>query len=363
MSEALSTWFLDSKRSLPWRVDRTPYRVWLSEVMLQQTQVARVVDYFERFVARFPTVQDLAAADLDEVLSLWSGLGYYSRGRNLHRAAQAVVADFGGVFPSSSAALRTLPGVGAYTAAAVASFAGGERVAVVDGNVIRVISRVVDEGRDVAVAAADINATADAMLGAAADAAVHNEAMMELGALVCTPKAPRCGDCPIRPWCRALAAHTVLSRPVKKKAAPRARMRLAVVVVVVGDRFYVERRPGEGLFGGLWQPPTEVLAGDALVHDDHVDHVDHIDAWATLMSARGLPPPRTQEPIIVQRTLTHRELTFVVAITTTTTTTTSAPTPPPGTEGRLVSATELGALGVSSAVMAIFEATRSPLLF
>ncbi len=363
MTAALTAWFAEHQRSLPWRRERSAYRVWLSEVMLQQTQVSRVVDYFERFVARFPTVQALAAADLDEVLGLWSGLGYYSRGRNLHRAAQAVVADHGGVFPSSSLALRTLPGVGAYTAAAVASFAGGERVAVVDGNVVRVVSRLVDEDRVVDVAAKDLEASAAAFVDAAADAAVHNEAMMELGALVCTPKAPGCGTCPLRPWCRAQQAGTALSRPVKAKKAPRKRVELVVVVVVVvGDdglaRTWLERRPGRGLFGGLWQPPTVEI-------DDDVGAADVFNraihgAWGRLMAERHVEVPTAKKtPIVVERTLTHRELRFWV----TTTLAKTSPAPPPGTEGRLVDGDELKALGVSSAVMAILEATRSPSLF
>jgi A/G-specific adenine glycosylase len=319
--------------------------------MLQQTQVSRVVDYFERFVARFPDVKDLAAADEDEVLSLWSGLGYYSRGRNLHKAARVVVDVHGGVFPSTAAGLATLPGVGAYTAAAIATFSAGERVAVVDGNVVRVLSRLVDASDpvDQPTGRRRIEAVADALVADAPDAAVHNEAVMELGALVCTPKSPSCGTCPLSTWCAARAAGTVQRRPVKARAQARKALRLACVVIEVDGRVHLERRDRGGLFRGLWEPVcVELQDGD-----------DAVAAWATLCVERGVAPPRALSPIVVERTLTHRDLRFEIAQVTSTT----PPRAPTGIEAGLFNDDELQAVGTASAIRAVLAAVRSPRLF
>jgi len=347
---ALAQWFLAVRRDLPWRRDRTPYRVWLSEVMLQQTQVSRVVDYFERFIARFPDVRDLAAASEDEVLSLWSGLGYYSRGRNLHRAARVVVEEHGGVFPSSSAGLAMLPGVGAYTAAAIATFSAGERVAVVDGNVVRVLSRLVDESGPVDQPAGRrrIEAVADALLAAAPDPALHNEAMMELGALGCTPKAPACGACPLSSWCGARAAGTALRRPVKARTATRKALRVACVVIEVDGRLHLERRDRGGLFRGLWEPASVELR----------DGADAVAAWATLCVERGVAPPMTMTPIVVERTLTHRDLRFEIAHVVAAT----SPRAPEGIEAGLFDDAQLQTVGTASAIRAVLAAVRAPRL-
>ena len=353
LSSQLVAWFQGARRELPWRQERSAYRVWLSEVMLQQTQVSRVVGYFERFVARFPAVQDLAAADEDEVLSLWSGLGYYSRGRNLHKAAKAVVDNHGGVFPTTSEDLRTLPGVGEYTAAAVASFAGQHRVAVVDGNVVRVLSRLLNEDRAVQLpeTRASLTRSATILVDAAADAALHNEAMMELGALVCTPRRVDCAGCPWRTACLARSAGTVSARPVKLKARARTHLRLACIVVDVGGRVYLERRGSTGLFGGLWEPITAVI-GDG----DDVEAV-----WNTLCVERGISPPlRFTSPIVVERTLTHRELRFEVTMVQAS----SAPSPPSPQVGvadaGVFDDDALLTIGLSSAVRAVLAAARSP---
>jgi A/G-specific adenine glycosylase len=344
---ALARWFASARRDLPWRRQRTPYRVWLSEVMLQQTQVSRVVDYFERFVARFPEVTDLAAAAEDEVLSLWSGLGYYSRGRNLHKAARVVVDEHGGRFPTDARDLATLPGVGAYTAAAIASFSAGERVAVVDGNVVRVLSRLVDatDPVDQPIGRRRLEAVADALVSAAPDPAIHNEAMMELGALVCTPKAPACGACPLSSWCAARAAGTALRRPVKARSLARKALRLACVVVEVDGRVHLERRDRGGLFRGLWEPVCVELR----------DGEDAAAAWATLCVARGVAPPTTVTPIVVERTLTHRELRFEIAHVRSA----SAPRAPSGIEAGLFDDAQLQTVGTASAIRAVLAAVRA----
>lgn len=307
LARSLTEWFRGNRRALPWRTNRTPYRVWLSEVMLQQTRVAVVVDYFERFTSRFPDVASLAAASEDEVLSLWSGLGYYSRGRNLHKTARAIIEEHGGAFPSTADRLSALPGVGPYTAAAVASLAFGESVAVVDGNVARVIARVTDDAAPVDDAAgkARILARAQALVDAVAAApALVNEGLMELGAVVCTPRSPSCGACPWRTACRALENGTVEQRPVKSPKPPRKKLDVATVVVADGPRVWLEKRAERGLFGGLWAPPSQTITRPAEV----------ADAWAQLLRARGVAVPRRlPEPVVVERTLTHRDLTFHVA--------------------------------------------------
>jgi len=351
LSAQLAGWFAVARRDLPWRTERSAYRVWLSEVMLQQTQVSRVVDYFTRFVARFPTVNDLAAADEDAVLSMWSGLGYYSRGRNLHKAARVVVDEHGGVFPTTSAALRTLPGVGDYTSAAIATFSTGERTAVVDGNVLRVLSRLLDSSApvDEPEGKAKLASAAQILVDNAVDPAIQNEGIMELGALVCTPKSPSCGACPWRLTCVARDNGTVEKRPVKAKKQTKKAVRIAVVVVDVVGRTWLEKRASSGLFGGLWEPASMAI--------DDGDDVEI--AWTKLLIERGLTPPSSWPmSIVVERTLTHRELRFEIAVV-------SSPTPPTAPadgRGELFATAALAEVGMASAATAILDAARAPRL-
>ncbi len=250
---ALLDWYALHKRALPWRVAPEPYGVWLSEVMSQQTRIETVLPYWHRFRARWPTLQDMAAAELDEVLGEWSGLGYYSRARRLHEAAGVMAAQ--GV-PDTLEGLRALPGVGPYTAAAIASIAFGRDAAVVDGNVERVICRVEDIAEDPRGSSTSerVQATATAWLerGRAGD---WNQALMELGATVCTPKRPRCGRCPLAGDCQALQAGTVLERPNKPRKQKQPRIEEVAVVLRDEDRVLLARRAGQGLLGGLWEPP------------------------------------------------------------------------------------------------------------
>jgi len=253
----LLAWYAAAAVALPWRGAPDPYQIWLAEIMLQQTQIETVRPYYARFLAAYPTVRDLAAATLDEVLKLWEGLGYYSRARNLHRAAQIVAFERGGVWPSTAEELLTLPGVGRYTAGAIASIAFGVRAPVVDGNVIRVLSRVYDDAADVTTTAAQ------AQLWRRAAAALpearpgdHNQALMDLGRLICIPRAPRCPACPIRMHCRAYAAGTVDQRPVKPKKAPTPHYDVAAGLVWDDHgRLLIAQRPAAGLLGGLWEFP------------------------------------------------------------------------------------------------------------
>ncbi len=253
----LIAWFAAHGADLPWRRVRDPYRVWLSEIMLQQTQVATVIPYFERFLERFPTVEALAAAPLDEVLKLWEGLGYYSRARNLHRAAQAVVAEHGGAFPATVEGLRSLPGIGRYTAGAIASLAFGVDAPVLDGNVIRVLARLFDIADDVGAAAtkARLWALAESLVPPG-QAGAWNEGLMELGRVICTPKSPACDVCPVAAHCLARARGVQDARPVK---APRARTPhydvTAAVIRREDGRILIAQRPLDGMLGGLWEFP------------------------------------------------------------------------------------------------------------
>jgi A/G-specific adenine glycosylase len=262
--EALLAWYDRHRRSLPWRVPAgtaDPYRVWLSEVMLQQTTVAAVAPYFRRFTERWPTVEALASAPDEEVMSAWAGLGYYARARNLLACARAVTAAGG--FPPTRESLRALPGVGEYTSAAVAAIAWGERVAAVDGNVERVVARLVALPVPPKTARRTVTAAVEAMMPAERPGDFA-QAMMDLGATICTPKRPVCALCPIRPWCAA-AGQDPLAFPVK--AARRARRVWEGVAFVpwrADGATLLRRRPDRGLLGGMpevwgspWGPAPE----------------------------------------------------------------------------------------------------------
>jgi A/G-specific adenine glycosylase len=244
------------RHHLPWQQTRDPYRVWLSEVMLQQTQVGTVLDYYARFLDRFPDVQALAAAPLDDVLALWSGLGYYSRARNLHRCAQAVVAQHGGRFPGDSATLATLPGIGRSTAAAIAAFCFGERVAILDGNVKRVLSRALGFDGDLSQAAA-VNALwsqAQALLPEAGIEA-YTQGLMDLGAQVCVTRKPQCETCPLNADCVAKAQGRPEAYPVKTRRLKRGRREHALLWLQHRDRLWLTQRPATGVWAGLWSLP------------------------------------------------------------------------------------------------------------
>jgi A/G-specific adenine glycosylase len=265
MTRDLLDWYGEAQRDLPWRRTRDPYRIWVSEVMLQQTQVRTVVPYYERFLARFPDVASLAKAPLDDVLKLWEGMGYYARARNLHAAARALVADNNGRVPDDADRMGELPGVGAYMRAAVASIAFGRPLAAVDGNVKRVLARAfgVEEAVDRPPGARAIQALADQLLEPN-DPGAFNQAMMELGALVCRPANP---DCPQCPWSRACVARAEGSpaeypRKSPRRAVPTAR--IAVGVVSRRGRVLITRRAESAMLGGLWEfPGGKIRSGES----------------------------------------------------------------------------------------------------
>ncbi|HYU34677.1 MAG TPA: A/G-specific adenine glycosylase [Thermoanaerobaculia bacterium] len=259
----LLAWFDRHRRDLPWRRTRDPYRIWLSEVMLQQTRVEVVLPYYERFLARFPTIEELAAAGIDEVLALWSGLGYYRRARQLHAAARQVAASGG--FPSTLDGWLALPGVGAYTAAAVASIAFGVAVPVLDGNVERVLSRWLALAADPRSSGArrELLAAAAGLL-AAERPGDSNQALMELGATLCTPRRPKCLLCPLASGCRAAAAGDPEIYPAAKAKRESEKRRLVVAVAEREERVLLFRRPDDSsLLAGTWELPWVGEDGDA----------------------------------------------------------------------------------------------------
>lgn len=318
MPEALKTEFSDfgktvvawqrghGRHTLPWQNTRDPYRVWLSEVMLQQTQVATVLGYYERFLARWPAVTDLAAASLDEVLAQWAGLGYYSRARNLHACAKAVAELHSGEFPRTAAALQTLPGVGRSTAAAIAAFCFGERVAILDGNVKRVLGRVLAFGGDLASSAAEKKLWDLAtQLLPEQDVDRYTQGLMDLGAAVCTARSPDCLLCPVQPLCRAQHEGDPMRYPVKTRKLKRGRRENWWLWLESRGQVLLQRRPDTGVWAGLWTlpmfddeasaraalpgAPLETLPRiqHALTHFDWVLHTMRAEAFA------GAAPPGT----------------------------------------------------------------------
>lgn len=257
-TEGILRWYAESGRDLPWRRTRDPYAVWLSEIILQQTRIAQGTAYWERFMERFPTVEDLAAASEDEVLRLWQGLGYYSRARNLHAAARQIVAQGG--FPSTLEGIRALKGVGDYTAAAIGSIAFGLRAAVVDGNVYRVLARYYAIATPVGTTAAKKEFTALATSLLPSNAAAFNQGMMDFGAMVCTPAAPRCADCPLSAGCRAFREGRVALLPVKKPAAAVQERHLTYIYIRCSGFTAIHRRGPGDIWQGLWEPLTDVSA-------------------------------------------------------------------------------------------------------
>jgi A/G-specific adenine glycosylase len=260
----LARWYAANRRDLPWRRTRDPYQIWVSEVMLQQTQVRAVEPYYKHFISRYPDVSSLARADLQSVLKLWEGLGYYSRARNMHKAAGIVASRMAGRMPDTWEALRGLPGIGDYIAAAVLSIAFGRAHAVVDGNVKRVLSRLflVEAPVNQSSSHRVFHALADQLLDTRNPGRL-NQAVMELGALVCTPPAPRCQECPVDRFCQALRKGRTHLYPRRNRRPPLSTRRFVAGVVMKSNRILLVRRPEDGLLGGLWEFPGGALPEDA----------------------------------------------------------------------------------------------------
>lgn len=321
LSSAITAWFKAAARELPWRTgegapagcSRDPYRTLVSELMLQQTQVSRVIERFAAFIAEFPTAQELARAPESRVLALWSGLGYYRRARLLHAAARKISEEHDGAMPGDLETIRALPGVGAYTAGAISSLAMGKPVPLVDGNVARVLFRI--RGREAVhgdpgdmrwaweEAGRLVGAVGLADRGAPGGVSVAalNEGLMELGATVCTPTSPRCDRCPVQDMCTANRTGRQADIPAPKAAASRKPVQCAVVVVRERGRILVEQRPREGMWGGMWQAPTLESEGSRSITRSRV---------AEWIGAGGKGAVRASE-VFVHKT-THRDVRFSV---------------------------------------------------
>ncbi|MCU0656453.1 MAG: A/G-specific adenine glycosylase [Polyangiaceae bacterium] len=306
LAAELIAWFDRSARDLPWRTNRTGYRVWVSEIMLQQTRVSTVIPYYERFLAAFPTLRDLAAADIEQVLALWSGLGYYRRARGLHEGARDVVARFQGELPADVEQLLSIKGIGPYTAGAIASLAFGIQTPLVDGNVIRVLARLfaIQEDARQARVQKQIWALAGSLVPQDRPGA-FNEALMELGATTCLPQQPLCLLCPLAPRCDAHRLGLAASLPLL--APPRAPtlVHAASLVARRERQILLGRRRPDALFGGLWEPPTVEASSP--------------DEAADLLARFASRPAPAGE---VQHTLSHRKMRVAVF--------TGDPAPQPG---------------------------------
>jgi A/G-specific adenine glycosylase len=282
-------WFGARRRPLPWRASNDPYRIWVAEIMLQQTRIAAVLPYYERFLVRFPNVESLASAGEEEVLKLWSGLGYYSRARNLRRAAKRIVSEHGGDFPRGLDQALALPGIGPYTAAAILSMAYGEPLAALDGNIARVLARWKAMRGDLRRHGPwrRLGQTAQRLLPRDA-AGEWNQALMELGETVCTPRSPRCGECPAARWCLAKALGVAQRIPAPRRKPARVRMKIAAAILRdPRGRTLLVRDPGahdDVLFSRLWQFPAVEVSRDA-----EVELGAHLRSTLGINSTNGAP--------------------------------------------------------------------------
>lgn len=298
LTEALLRWYRANARDLPWRHTDDPYRIWVSEIMLQQTRVAAVLGYYARFLETFPSVEALAAGSEETLFKCWEGLGYYSRARNLQRAARLVAEEYGGRFPADYCALLALPGIGEYTAGAIASAAFGLPEPAVDGNVLRVAARLSDchddilEAKTKAAVRREISAL---MPSASGNIRIFNQALMELGATVCAPNGPpRCGVCPVAAECLARQRGTAESLPVKKPKKARQTEEKTVYLLVREGKVALRKRPAEGLLAGLWEfPNVPGTLGDA-------EAGSPVEQW-------GLTPEEWQKKLTAKHIFTHRE--------------------------------------------------------
>ena len=275
--DTLITWFKKYQRSMPWRGIQDSYRIWVSEVMLQQTQVKKVKEYYDKFIQRFPDVKRLADAPLQDVLKVWEGLGYYARARNLHKAAKGVVEEFGGEIPSDYATFRQLPGVGDYTAAAVQSIAFNSPFAAVDGNIKRVLSRLLllDYPINDASSTKLFQEKADILLDRKRPG-LFNQAMMELGATVCRPQSPTCLVCPINMYCEAFHIGKQDEYPYRQKTDSVPEHQIAAGVIYKGSEVLIVQRPLNGLLGGLWEFPNGQIDENETAEKACVRHIANV---------------------------------------------------------------------------------------
>lgn len=300
--ENLLHWFSKNKRDLPWRQTKNPYHIWISEVMLQQTQVATVIPYYHRFLENFPTIKELAEAQPDKLMKCWEGLGYYARARNLQQAAQTVLREHNGILPQTRAALQTLKGFGAYTSASVASLAFGEDCAAIDGNVLRVFARLYAISEDIRQSATKSKIDKLALLNLPkGKAGEFNEALMELGATICTPKNPQCSACPLNQDCSAFQQNRVSSYPFKSPKPKLPHKEIAIGIVQRDDKVLIALRPAEGLLGNLWEFP----GGKKEAHESLVECCKR-----EVEEETGLRITVDERIAIVKHTYTHFKITL-----------------------------------------------------
>lgn len=256
-AQALTKWYLHDHRDLPWRTTKDPYHIWLSEIMLQQTQVATVLPYYDRFLTLFPTIEALAKASSETVLKAWEGLGYYARCRNLHKAAQLIVEKHGGQFPQSMEDVEALPGIGRSTAGAILTFAYGQRHPILDGNVKRVLARLYNFQEDPSANEPNkkLWVASTGLLAEASDPFSYNQAIMELGATLCTPQNPSCLLCPVRSFCDGAAQGTQNELPIKTPKKESPHYTIGAGVIWHENKILIQRRPDKGLLGGMWEFP------------------------------------------------------------------------------------------------------------
>jgi A/G-specific adenine glycosylase len=319
--QPLLQWYAAEGRDLPWRQTRDPYKIWISEVILQQTRIDQGTSYYLRFIERFPTVQDLAAADTDTLMKYWEGLGYYSRARNLHHTAQVVAGELGGLFPPYYLDLLKLKGIGPYTARAIGSLAFDNVVGVLDGNVFRVLSRYLadfspidlPQTRDKFQAQLDLwIAKAVADTGDAQLPGKFNQAMMDLGAMICTPRKASCDACPLASGCQACAKQLVEQLPVKSKKLQRKTVWFHFFLAGEKGQLWVQRRPATGLWPNLWEIPNVEVDEAAWQHGDldgytllgafkhvftHLDMMIKVYQGPDLRALEGQPLPQLSEPV------------------------------------------------------------------
>jgi len=295
-TEKIIAWCRGNRRPLPWREDPTPYRVWVSEIMLQQTRIETVIPYYERFMRLFPTVKALAEAPEEQVLKAWEGLGYYSRARHLKKAAEMIVRDLGGELPETAAELRKLPGIGAYTAGAIASIACKKPEPAVDGNVLRVLARLFASDEDVLSPAVRKRAeeALRAVYPSGRDAALLTEGLMELGETVCTVGEPTCEGCPVSGLCLAKTAGRQGELPVRSGPKERRREELTVLILVCGDKRALRKRGDGGLLAGLWELPN------------YLGHLDEA-ALRRRLKEEGLSPLSVEKCGEAKHVFTHKE--------------------------------------------------------
>lgn len=258
VEKPLLAWYASRARKLPWREDPKPYRVWISEIMLQQTRVEAVRPFFEQFIKALPKVEDVAVCPEEQLLKLWEGLGYYNRVRNIQKAAVRIVKEYGGKLPADYEKLKELPGIGNYTAGAVASIAYDLPVPAVDGNVLRVYARIMEDDSDILKQSVKTKVEKEFLkVMPGSRSGTFNQALMELGAMICVPNgAPKCGVCPVAEYCQARVHGTVLNLPVKKKRQERRKEEKTVLVLRDGERVAIRKRPAKGLLAGMYELPN-----------------------------------------------------------------------------------------------------------